>query len=157
MSIPEGSSGVHFTLQVMSRLTKEGKKHPLIRGKATELTQSLPQKDKAGEIAALFYFVRDNIRYVRDIHDVETLHFADQVLLQEYGDCDDKSVLLASLLESIGHPTRFVAVGFETGRYSHVLVDTLVGRDKWLPLDSTEPRPIGWRPPGIVETMVVHN
>lgn len=133
-----------------------GKKNPIIRNKAANLVQGLRQKDYTGEIAALFDFVQNNIRYTKDIRNVETLHYAEQVLAQEYGDCDDKSVLLASLLEAIGHPTRFVAIGFQQGVYSHVLVDTRYGHG-WMPLDTTEPRPMGWAPPGIIEAYVWKN
>lgn len=134
-----------------------GKKQPVIRAKALSLTQDLPQKDKLGEIRALFDYVQNGIRYVRDITNVETLYYPEQVMYQESGDCDDKSVLLASLLESIGHPTRFVAVGFQPGHFSHVFVDTIVGNGKWLSLDTTEPQPMGWRPPGIVSVLPWYN
>lgn len=157
MSIPEGKAGVQTTLKIMSDLTKAGKTNPAIRQRATSLVQDLKSKDRIGEIRRLFNYVQNSIRYVRDIHNVETLHFAEQVMSQEYGDCDDKSVLLASLLESIGHPTRFVAVGFAPGEYSHVFVDTQIGNKKWLSLDATEPRPMGWRPPDIVEILPWYN
>ena len=141
----------------MSDLVKAGKKNPAIRQRATSLTQDLRQKDRLGEIRKIFNYVQNSIRYVRDIHNVETLHFPEQVMTQEHGDCDDKAVLLASLLEAIGHPTRFVAVGFAPGEYSHVFVDTIIGNKKWLSLDTTEPQPMGWRPPGIVETLPWYN
>lgn len=141
----------------MSELVKRGKKHPQIREKATSLVQNLGQKNYLGEIQALHQFVRDNIRYVRDIRGVETLHFPEQILTQEYGDCDDKVVLLASLLESIGHPTRFVAVGFKgPDEYSHVFVDTRYGPG-WLTLETTENVSMGWRPPGIVAALPWYN
>jgi len=90
--------------------------------------------------------VRDEIRYVQDTNGIELLH--DPVTLLEIGagDCDDKSILLASLLESIGHRTRFVAVAFEPDRFSHVWVqDYLDGR--WVDLEPTEPLPFGVRVP----------
>lgn len=155
--MPEGKAGVQATLKMMSELTKAGKKTPAIRSKAVSLVQNLPQKDRLGEIRNLFNFVQNNIRYVRDIHEVETLHYAEQVLAQESGDCDDKAILLASLLEAIGHPTRFVAVGFKPGEYSHVFVDTIIGNKQWLSLDTTEPYPMGWRPPNIVEILPWYN
>lgn len=133
------------------------KKNLSIRNKALALTQGLRQKDRIGEIRALFDYVQNNIRYVRDIREVETLQFPEQTMSQESGDCDDKSTLLASLLESIGHPTRFVAVGFKPGHYSHVFVDTRIGQNGWLTLDTTEPHPMGWRPPGIVEALPWYN
>jgi transglutaminase-like putative cysteine protease len=142
---------------MMTELVKNGKKNASVRAKALALTHDLPQKDKLGEIRALFNFVQNNIRYVRDISGVETLAYPEQVLVQESGDCDDKSTLLAALLESIGHPTRFLAVGFQPGNFSHVFVETIVGNKKWLSLDTTEPQPMGWRPPGIVNVLPWYN
>ncbi|MDE2020934.1 MAG: hypothetical protein KGJ13_11410 [Patescibacteria group bacterium] len=156
MGIPDGKAGVASTLDLMVKLVKQGKTNPIIRQKATELTQELRQKDFTGEIRSLFDFVQNNIRYVRDIAGVETLHYPEQILLQEHGDCDDKAILLASLLAAIGHPTRFVAVGFKPGHFSHVFVDTRYGPG-WLTLDATEPHPMGWRPPNIQSVMIRNN
>jgi transglutaminase-like putative cysteine protease len=141
----------------MSRLVKDGKKQPVIRDTAARLVQGLSSKNYAGEIARLFYFVRDKIRYTRDINGVETLHIPSQVLAQEYGDCDDKSVLLASLLEAIGHRTRFLALGFQPNEFSHVITQTRIREDTWLSLDPTENQPIGWFPPGVVARMAQYN
>jgi len=120
------------------------------------LTRMLKQKDWMGEIRALTHFVRDRIRYVRDINGVETVHTAEKILEQGQGDCDDKSILLASLLEAIGHPTRFVAVGLKPHRFSHVYVETKVG-NKWLPLETTENVAIGWSPPNVKSKMIIFN
>ncbi len=149
------------TLDKMKELVKAGRVNPTIRSKALALTDHIPQKDRMGEIRALFDFVQNEIRYVRDIHDVETLHYAEQVMAQASGDCDDKTVLLASLLETIGHPARFMAVGFKPGEFSHVIVETQIfsprlRKNVWFPLDATEPYPMGWRPPNIVEAMPWH-
>lgn len=144
------------TLDLMVKLVKAGKTNPAIRYKATELTQDLRQKDFTGEIRNIFDYVQNNIRYVRDIAGVETLHYPEQVMAQEHGDCDDKAVLLASLLAAVGHPTRFVAVGFKPGMFSHVFVDTRYGPG-WLSLDATEPHPMGWKPPNIMNVMFRYN
>ena len=55
------------------------------------------------------------------------------------GDCDDKSLLLASLLESIGYATRFVVSATNPrGSYNHVFVEAFVPRlGRWLPLESS--------------------
>ena len=156
MMLPTGKAGVRDTLNLMSKITRSGKKNVVVRQTAVELTQGFAQKDWMREVNAVFSFVKNHIRYVRDIRGVETLHTPEKVLENEQGDCDDKSVLLASLLESIGHPTRFVAVGFEPGKFSHVFVETKIG-DKWISLEATEPVPMGWRPKNIKSAMVVHN
>lgn len=140
----------------MSELVKQGKTSPKVRTKALELVRGLSQKDWVGEVHALWEFVRDRIRYVRDIRNVETVHTADQVLAQAQGDCDDKSILLASMLEALGHPTRFAAVGFSPGHFKHVFVETRVG-NKWLALETTEAQRMGWRPPGIKSLMLQNN
>lgn len=62
------------------------------------------------EIKATYEWVRDNIRYVRDIRGVETLQLPPITLPRdispEYGigagDCDDHVILLATLLSAIG-------------------------------------------------------
>jgi len=78
------------------------------------------------------------------------------VLSRGTGDCDDKAVLLASMLESIGHPTRFVALAFKAGKYSHVLVESKIG-NKWVALETTEPVRIGWYPPKVQKRLVIYN
>jgi hypothetical protein len=140
----------------MRQLTLAGKKLPVVRQTAVLLTQGLPQKDWGAEINALYSFVRDRIRYVRDIRNVETLHTADRVLANKQGDCDDKSVLLASLLESLGHKTRFVAVGFKAADFNHVYVEVYVN-GKWLPLETTEPVNAGWSPANVRVRMTLDN
>lgn len=156
MSLPPGREGVRKTLALMRRLVREGKKNPLVRQTAVELTRGMRQKDWRGEIKTLHAFVRDKIRYIRDIKGVETLHTPERVLENEQGDCDDKSLLLAALLESIGHPTRFIAVGFQPGKFSHVLVESKIG-DKWISLETTEPVEMGWKPPRVANAMIVYN
>lgn len=116
----------------------------------------LRPKDWVAEVDALFGFVQNHIRYTRDIRGVETVQPAEYVLDRGTGDCDDKAILLASMLEAVGHPTRFVAVGFGGGKFNHVYTETLLGR-KWLALDPTEPVKMGWFPPNVRTRLVIDN
>lgn len=133
----------------MVTLARKGLRDQRIRNAAVQITTQgflngtgLQQKDFEGEAKRLHAFVRDQIRYVRDTDNVELLHDPATLLAIGAGDCDDKAILLASLLGSIGHPTRFIAVAFEPDRYSHVwLQDYLGGR--WVDLEPTEPLPFG--------------
>lgn len=156
MMIPSGKEGIIATLKIMRQCVRDGKKTLAIRVKAMELLQGIPPKHWGAEISALFYFVRDDVRFTRDIRGVETIQTPDKTLEFGQGDCDDKSTLLASLLESVGHPTRFVAVGFQPGEYEHVYVETRFG-EGWLPLETTDPVEPGWYPPGVVSKLVIHN
>jgi len=145
LGIPSGVQGVRVTLALMRSLARKFKTDLTIRKKAAALTQHLPQKDWSGQVRALHAFVRDGIRYIKDVDGVETVQTPLYTLTNEYGDCDDKSTLLASLLASIGHPSRFLAIGVVPGRFSHVLVETRIG-DKWMPLETTASVPPGWMP-----------
>lgn len=155
-NIPNGAAGIRETLKRMEAFTRKYKSAPLIRELALSLTQNLPQKDWAGEASAILKFVQDQIRYVMDVAGVETLQSPIQTLRLASGDCDDKSVLAATLLQAINHPVKFVAVGREKGRYTHVFPQTKIGQ-KWLTMETTEIGwPLGKTPSPIKSYMVQH-
>lgn len=155
--IPNGAPGIRETLRVMSSVVKRYKVSPHVRELALKLTRDLPPKKWLSEATRIHNFVRDKIRYIKDVRGVETIQTPVQTLRIGQGDCDDKSVLIASLLESLGHPTRFVAVGFMgNGSYSHVFPQTKIG-DKWITLEATEPWPIGRTPANITNKIIYHN
>jgi len=153
--LPPGRAGVLVTLKLMRQMVKTCKTDPSVRAVALSVTQSVAQRSYMGEVIALHKFVRDKIRYVGDVRGVETLHTPRKILEQRAGDCDDKATLLATLLESIEHPTRFAAIGL-TDKLSHVLVETKV-RNAWIPLETTEPVPAGWYPDGVKSRLVIYN
>lgn len=155
--IPSGEPGTAATLRYMQGLVKRYKRSPTIRETALSILTDVAPKNWRGEIEALFRFVRDHIRYTRDIVGLETLQTPPVTLELGAGDCDDKSTLLAALLESVGHPTRFVAVGYRApGSYSHVYVETRMGAG-WIALDATMPHDMGWAPRTPIARMVHHN
>ena len=143
--IPSGPDGILETLRVMKRLAREGKKNLTVRNTAMSLTQGCGQKDYACEVRTLHAFVRDQIRYIGDIAGVETVQAPEVTLQLRAGDCDDKATLIMAMLESIGHPCRFRAIGFSPDVYEHVYVETKIGA-QWVPLETTEPVNVGWQP-----------
>ena len=147
--IPDGVQGTKQVLSTMRRLVNDGKKSVPVRLMAANIVKRLPPKDWINEARLIQRWVRDNIRYTKDIYGVETLHSAEKVLELEYGDCDDKSILVSAMLESIGHPTRFKAVGFSRNALSHVYPQVKI-KGQWIPVETTE---TGWElgrePPNI--------
>ena len=108
-------------------------------------------KNRFGEVCALFDWVRRNVRYTRDIFRVELLHSARRMLELQAGDCDDMTILLGAMLMATGHPVRLVLAGFRPNKphvYSHIYPEVNV-RGRWLPVDATVERPIGWAPPAL--------
>ena len=154
--VPDGKAGTLAALKMMRKLARDGKSNPQVFELSREIVKNIPPKNWLKEVDAVFRWVRDNIRYIKDPRNIETLHTPQKILEFGQGDCDDQSILLASLLETIGHPARFVAVGFAPGTYSHVYVETKVG-NKWIPLDATMERwSIGKKPDNITSYLKVN-
>lgn len=136
----------------MANLASQAKTTPRIREQALAIVGAVPGKDFRSEMDRIFVFVRDNIRYTRDIVNVETVQTPAKTLDYKQGDCDDQVVLLAALLESVGIEARFKAVGFTPGHFQHVYLEA---RDngEWIGLDPTEQVAPGWEPPNPAAVM----
>jgi transglutaminase-like putative cysteine protease len=154
-AIPSGDAGIKATLREMASIARAWKKDPRVRALATEIVAGCGvAQNWPCEAEALQLWVRDNIRFLGDVEGVETLQTPDLTLEQRAGDCDDQSILLATLLTSIGHPARFVAVDLGQGGFSHVFVETPIGA-AWIAAETTEPDwELGRRPYGIKRTKV---
>ena len=139
----------------MVTLARQGKKDAGIRQLAASLVRDLPQYDRLGEIKALHAFVRDHVRYTNDPRGVEMVQTPQATLEMGVGDCDDKSTLLAALLESIGRPARVVAIALGGRDLSHVLVETHLTKG-WMPLETIKDVEAGWYPKGVTRRMVLH-
>ena len=156
--IPSGQRGTARTVRHMASLILEGAKDFSVRQKAIDIlmARAVSPKDYLGEIKALFEWVQCNIRYTRDPFRVELLHSPMRMLELRAGDCDDMTILLGAMLESIGHPVRVVVVGpdpLRPGLFTHVYAEvSLLGR--WIPLDPTMPYPMGWAPRAITKKVI---
>lgn len=123
---------------------------------ARRIMKNVPERDAREMIRSLQAFVRDRIKYVQDPRGLEMIQTPPRTLEIGTGDCDDKAILLATLLETVGFRTRFEAVGMNDGPYSHVLMAVHLGRG-WVPLETIIPgvEP-GWFPPDATRLMVAH-
>lgn len=127
-----------------------------IRKQAMAIVSAVPAKAYAAEARAIQNWVRNHIRYTRDVRNVETLTIPEKTLEHKQGDCDDQAMLVAALLESIGHPTRFRAIACGARHFNHVLTETKIG-PKWVTLETTENWPMGYCPPNVTKSMIEHN
>lgn len=120
----------------------------------------MPEKDWEGEIKAIFEFVKRIVRYTRDVDGVEYVKTPLRHLLEyqsygvSYGDCDDMSLLLATLLRSAGYRTRFVIIrppNVPVQAFTHIYVEALQpATRKWVALDATmKDKPFAWCPPSV--------
>lgn len=155
--IPGGEAGIRATLAVMGEIVREYKKEIDLIQFARNIIAPVPPKHYAAEAAALFEFVRENVRYTQDVDGVEVVQTPENTIMLGHGDCDDMATLLATLLAAIGKKTRFVAGGFNGGPIEHVWTEVLIG-DRWFAMDATElDFEFGERPPGMTSSIVFHN
>lgn len=156
--IPKGYLGTQRTVAHMQALIREGAKDFHVRQKAIDilLARGVKPKDYLGEIKALFEWVQGNIRYTKDPFRVEVLHSPRRMLELRAGDCDDMSILLSAMLESIGHPVRLVLAGpdpLQPRLFTHVYLQAH-HRGRWIPLDPTMPYAPGWAPRTLVKKII---
>lgn len=165
-SIPSGEAGVAATLEIMVKLVLQYRSNPVVRVTAQSLVKDCPNRDRVCQIKAIHAFVRDRIKYLPDVRDVETIQTPDYTLRMGSGDCDDQSVLVASLVESVGMQARFLAIAVGGGGFSHVSSQVLLGTrwvnletivptlpQAWNSLPAGTPTPIGWFPPDATRVM----
>lgn len=104
------------------------------------------------QLATLYAWVRDRVRYVRDPAGAEQLQAPWYTAMHRRGDCDDKSILLAALIHAARLPFRiaFRVIGtnpLRPDRFSHVYT-VVSDRNQTIALDATHAgTPIGWEYP----------
>jgi hypothetical protein len=156
--IPIGYRGTIRTVEHIIDLIKQGAKDFQVRQTAIDilLQRAVRPKDYLGEIKALFEWVQQNVRYTKDTFRVEVLHSARRMLELRAGDCDDMSILLGAMLESIGHPVRLVLSGpdpLKPDLFTHIYLEVF-HKGRWIPLDATMPYPMGWAPSTLVKKII---
>lgn len=123
--------GNYQTVQIMQNAARARCKHPKVRGLALKILEQkgIASHNYLDEARAIAEFVQTNVRYVRDIDNVEQLHdplyMIDRLIAgTAQGDCDDMSLLLASLLLSVGCQPLFAIVRYRStcGPFNHIYV-----------------------------------
>ena len=99
---------------------------PLIKKKAMALTKGLKtDKEKA---IALFYFVRDNIKYnPYDSADRYEYSIASATLKRGYGLCFQKAAVLVAMCRALGIPARFGFADIRNHLLSQRFLDMMCG------------------------------
>lgn len=122
-----GSGAIYQTVQQMKQMINEGSIDPIIRKQAFLATRHCDRNDKPCKIHSILSFIKNNMEYVFDPTTFELLQHpkllarAVDKRLIPYGDCDDFSMYLASLLKSIGLFPKLKIIGTDMS-YHHVYV-----------------------------------
>lgn len=139
-----GERGVAQTIHLMRRLIDQALNDPQFIRFAIDLVRMVPAHDEAGEVAAIFAWVQQNIRFTKDPVTKEKLYPPQELLKIRAGDCDDISMLIGALAIADGYPARLVTVSSNPefpNDFSHVYVEVEVppGSGAWVPLDAARP------------------
>ncbi|MGE3854458.1 MAG: transglutaminase domain-containing protein [Planctomycetota bacterium] len=148
------------------RLIREGSHHPHVVETARRIVSNVPDKDDVGEIRAVWDWLRENVRYVRDPIGMEVMQTAHRMLSptellpdeiakrlpppSKAGDCDEMGAVLAgALLRAIGYTVRIALWAKPRGAWQHIFTLAYAPQHKgWLPVDPTmKDKPFGWLPP----------
>lgn len=135
-NLPVGQdASVDATVQYMAEMAKGkfGARSPKIRAAAINIINGIDplngkrigvpvdNKDYFGMLEAIHNYVRDNIRYVKDVVGQETLSYPEETIFNSRaGDCDDMTILEIGLLGAIGLRSYPVVIGLVPGHFSHV-------------------------------------
>ncbi len=150
----DGDTGIDRTIRYMEALVQgnEGAANLEVRRTALDITRNVASRDYAGERDAVQQWVLQNVKFRGEFK--ETIQTPLVTLKLRAGDCDDHAQLVAALLMSIGHQTRFKTVAADRqapGDFSHVYTEALDPRTKsWIPIETTIAGVrAGWAPPNI--------
>lgn len=151
-------------IRILRKLVDEALKHPQksreLRDIVTRVlsqrcgkTWCVAEKDWRGEVEAIFNFVRQRVRYTKDIDGKDTFQSPLYTLSRRAGDCDDFSTLLAAMLRMAGHRVKFRVVRTKkSSNWDHiyVLVEMPPGSNRWMALDASVPERAGWEAPSSI-------
>jgi hypothetical protein len=144
-----GREGNLQTLRIMASLVRRDVQDLGLRDYAARLVQDVPGHSHNSVADELFYFARDRIKYRRDPFSFEVIADARKSLSLNYGDCGDKTVLLATLWGCLGIKSRFVVLSYAPPAFQHVFLEARL-EGKWLPYDPTPEEAVpGWQSKGL--------
>ena len=90
--------------ETINRLVKPAE--PGVRNTSAEIARLYPGAYNIYQICAIFDNVKDKIKYVSDPRGHDVWSTANTTLKIGAGDCDDKAILISSMLEAVGGTTR---------------------------------------------------
>lgn len=128
--------------------------HAFARGAVTKKCGKdwcIAERDWLGEQDAVFWAVRERVRYTLDPAGVDMFMSAKNILRFKSEDCDGYVILLGSSLQAIGHPVQLPAYWLKgADSWGHIsLYSGLPPQrpNKWRSLDASMNEPPGWEVP----------
>ncbi len=145
-------------IKYIQSFIRKGREHPKVRALATQILSKkcgdawcVAEKSWTAEVKAIFAAVRDQIRYTRDFAHKDLYQHPLRAWAARSADCDDFTIVLASLLQSVGYPVHLRVVRTKDAPdWNHIYLTVGVpptAPRQWLPLDASVDQPAGWEAP----------
>jgi hypothetical protein len=145
--LAHGDQGVAQTINAIREIVDDAVKDPAVNVTAIEMVRGAgDQFSRDAKAQAIYAAVANRFSYVEDpvgpFGPKETLRTARTLLQIWAGDCDDASVLIASLLGTIGIPSRLVTIAADPSapeEFSHIYPEAEVFPGNWVAMDVARP------------------
>lgn len=133
-------------VQFLRAMVDQFREQPAIRARARDIVfrqYGCRPKYFMDHAIAIGSWVQNNVTYANEIPEV--FQTPSHTLYCRYGDCDDFTTLICSLLESVGIESELVALEWD-GAFRHIFpvacVPGRMGQTVRLPLDATLSQPV---------------
>jgi len=143
--------GNHKTaIPVIIGIIKKYSKDPFIRGFTVQILKQarVPYSGELGQLMAVYNWVKRNIKYRKEEKDI--IYSPKKTISMGFGDCEDVSAVLSSMLGSLNFPIKLKVTATRPGKdFNHVLVLAGTPKNKprrWYILDATW-KGVGPEPP----------
>lgn len=114
--------------------------------------------DEIGEIEALYWLIRHNVKYKKDPYGADLYRSALRALQSGSGDCDCLAALAGACYRNMGYPVKVKVIrthGNDTFHHVYILVGyPSEDPTKWIAVDPSYYESPGQEAPGIVEQKI---
>jgi len=130
---------------------EDGKADPKIRLLVANIIRDIPERDYLGELNAIFDWVKQNVRYTHDPYNLELFNRPKRVIEYGIADCDDLTILLGSMVQTIGYPIKLRVIGVNSDEPEHIYLMAGIPPiensepSDWIAMDASVDEPMGWQ------------
>lgn len=122
---------------IIKETVQRDRKDPQVREMAIHATRGVDGRDTPNVVERIQHYVHRNVRYVKDPKGVQVIQAVAATKRLKAGKCVDQSIMVSSMLGSIGVPTcgLLYAQG-RPGMYDHIISGVMVDDDHGFPVGS---------------------
>ncbi len=148
-----GEAGIMETVELMQEIKDEYRHKPFIIELARQIIDSVKHNPRTDHAQEIYKWLDQRVGFVFDPHKMEQLQTPEVTDHLGTGDCDDYSIYAASLLESIGLPTKYRVVSYRPdGKLSHIYPIVKI-EGVWYAFDVAGKQSLGWEKGGITRNV----